>query len=39
MSFLINDNELLGKHNKVWDKVSNTIKEVFDSDPEYNEKY
>ena len=26
MSFFIKDNELLAKYNKIWDKVSNTIK-------------
>ena len=26
MSFFIKDNELLEKYNKIWDKVSNTIK-------------
>ena len=27
------------KYNKVWDKVSNTIKTVFDIQPAYKEKY
>ena len=31
--------ELLEKYNKIWDKVSNTIKKQFDSEPVYNEKY
>ena len=30
MSFLIKDDELLEKYNKIWDKVSN------DSEPVYN---
>ena len=32
------DNELLEKCNKIWVKVSNTIKRGFDSEPVYNEK-
>ena len=39
LSFLIKDNELLGKYNGIWDKVSYTIKEGFPSEPEFNEKY
>ena len=39
MSFLIKDNELLKKYNKIWDKVCNTIKKGFDSELVYNEKY
>ena len=35
MSFLINDDELLEKHNKLWDKVSNNMKKGFDSEPVY----
>ena len=31
MSFLIKDNELLEKYNKIWDKISNNIKKRFDS--------
>ena len=31
MSFLIKDDELLEKYNKIWDKVSNTVKKRFDS--------
>ena len=30
-SFLIKNDELLEKHNEIWDKVSNTIKKGFDS--------
>ena len=36
MSFLIKDDELLEKYNKIWTKVSNSIKH---SEPVYNEKY
>ena len=39
MSFLIKDDELLEKYNKIWKKVSNSIKKGFDSEPVYNEKY
>ena len=30
--------ELLEKYNEIWDKVSNSIKIEFDSEPVYNEK-
>ena len=30
------DDELLGKYNTIWDKVSADIKKEFDSDPVYN---
>ena len=39
MSFLIKDNELLEKYNKIWDKVSNRIKKGFGIESVYNEKY
>ena len=39
MSFLIKDDELLEKYNKIWDKINNIIKKGFDSEPVYNEKY
>ena len=39
MSFLIRDDELLGKYNKIWEKVKNSIKKEFDSEPVYKEKY
>ena len=39
MSFLIKDGELLGKYNEIWEKVSNSIKKGFDSEPVYKEKY
>ena len=37
--FLIKDDELLEKYNEIWEKVSNSIKKGFDSEPIYNEKY
>ena len=39
MSFLIKDDELLEKYNKICEKVSNNIKKGFDSEPTYKEKY
>ena len=36
---MIKDNKLLEKYNEIWNKVSNTIKKLFDSEPLYNEKY
>ena len=33
MYFLIKDNEFAKKHYEIWDKVSNTIKKGFDSEP------
>ena len=39
MSFLIRDDKLLEKYNKIWDKVSNSIKKVFDSEPVSNNNY
>ena len=36
--FLIKNDELLGKYNKIWNKVSNGIKKGFDSEPVYNER-
>ena len=39
MTFLIKDDESLEKHNKIWNKVSNTTKKEFESSRVYNEKY
>ena len=40
MSFLIkDDDELLKRYNKIWDKFGNNIKKLFHSEPVYNEKY
>ena len=38
MSFLIKDGALLEKYNEIWEKVKNSIKKEFDSEPAYNEK-
>ena len=38
MSFLIKDDELLEKY-EILEKVKNSIKKEFDSDPVYNDKY
>ena len=38
MYFLIED-DLLGKYNTIWDKVSTDIKKEFDSKPVYNKIY
>ena len=37
MSFLIKDDELLEKYNGIWEKVENSIKNEFDSEPVYDE--
>ena len=39
MTFLIKNDELLKKYNKIWDKVSNFMKKGFDSEPVYKDKY
>ena len=36
MSFFIKDYELLEKYNEIWEKVRNSIKKEFDSEPIYN---
>ena len=36
MCFLIEDDDLLGKYNIAWEKVSADIKKDFDSEPVYN---
>ena len=37
--FLIKDNELLEKYNEICQKVRNSIKKEFDTEPVYDEKY
>ena len=39
MSVLIKNGKLLGKYNEIWDKFSNYIKNEFDREPIYKEKY
>ena len=39
MSFLIKDDELLGKHNGILGKVRKVIDKGFHSEPIYNKKY
>ena len=39
MSFLIKDEKLLGKYNKIWEKASSIIKQEFSSNHAYNKKY
>ena len=39
MSLFIKDDELLEKHNEIWEKVKNIIKKEFDTELVYNEKY
>ena len=39
ISFLIKDDELLKEYNEIWEKVKNSLKKEFDSEPVYNEKY
>ena len=36
---MIKDDELLEKYNEIWEKVSNSIKNGFDSETLCNEKY
>ena len=33
LSFLIKDDELLAKYNEIWEKVNNSLKKEFDSEP------
>ena len=37
--YISKDNGLLEKYNEIWEKVKNSIKKEFDSEPVYNEKY
>ena len=40
MTFLIKDfDELLEMYNKIWEKVKDSLKKEFDSEPLYNKKY
>ena len=37
MYFSIKDEKFLEKYNEIWGKLSNLIKEKFNSEPEHNE--
>ena len=37
--YISKDNGLLEKYNEIWEKVKNSIKKEFDSEPVYNKKY
>ena len=39
MSFFIKDDELLEKHNRIWNKLSNSVKKAFENEPVYKKKY
>ena len=39
MYFLTEDDDLLEKHNSIWNKVSVDIKKEFDSKPAYNKNF
>ena len=39
ISLLIKGDELLEKHNEIWEKVKNNFKKYFDIEPVYNEEY
>ena len=39
ISLLIKGDELLEKHNEIWEKVKNSFKKYFDVKPVYNEEY
>ena len=39
MSFLIKDDDVLGKYNKMWDKIKDTLSIEFHSTPVYDEQY
>ena len=38
MNFSVNDEEILEKYNRVWDKIKNLFKKKFDSEKVYNNK-
>ena len=39
MSFVIKDDDVLDKNNKIWDKIKETLSIKFHSTPIYDEKY
>ena len=36
---MIKDDEFIEKYNEIWEKVKNSLKKEFDSEPVHNEKY
>ena len=38
MSFKVDDNKLLKKYNKIWEKISNLLNIEFDSEPVYGDR-
>ena len=38
MSFFIKDDELIENFNEIWEKVKNSLKKEFDSEPVYDKK-
>ena len=39
MSFVTDNNELLERYTAIWEKISDLVNKIFDSDPIYNNKY
>ena len=39
VNLLVHNKKLLKKYNEIWDKISNLLKQGFDSEPVYNDKY
>ena len=39
MSFMIKDDNVLDKYNKIWDKIKNKLSVKFHSKPVYDQKY
>ena len=39
MNILVNDKEYQKKYSEIWNKVKSLIKEEFNSEPVYNDKY
>ena len=37
--FLVYDQEVLNKYNKIWDKIKDSFEKRLDSEPVYNDKY
>ena len=39
INFLVNDEKILEKQNRIWDEIKNLFNKKFDSEPVYNDKY